>query len=154
MLKQKNSWRRVAAPLAALVLSGTALTVAVAAPAAAATCSGSEIDRKTVKSSSGTPWADLIVYYSSSSQKNCALLTNRTSSARSMSVMISRCRKGTGGSGQTFCTPIESVSDSGTFSSYAGPVITPPAEGYCILVEGYIKVGSVEKYPEIQGHCG
>ena len=153
MLTQKNAWRRTAAPLAALVLSGAALTTVTASPAAAATCSGSLIETKNIKNGD-TIYAKLKVYYNSSTKKNCALVTNEIGGSRYMMAAIARCSEGTGSGPGDICSVEAWNSDSDYYEYYAGPVYTIPAAGHCILAEGYIRVGSFEKSVFIDGHCG
>lgn len=153
MLIRKHSWRRAAAPLGLLLLSGAALTVTAAAPAtAAAVCAGSEIESKTARTSSGKIIAELIVYYSSSTKKNCAVMYNRTGETREVSVSIDLCRSGTG-DGTEFCDMYGGSTDSGNYRYYAGPVYTPPASGICIYAQGWIENGSSGKFLTIDGHC-
>jgi len=123
------------AATAAVIASG--VVFAPAASAAAYGCDGSEIDTYPVKTSGGTQYATIHLFYDSSTGKNCAVtvVTAAGGAGTSETTManISECS----GTTLTSCVggAITNKADVGSYSSYAGPVSVPGA-GHCILVSG------------------
>lgn len=160
--------RRVTSILAGiLLLLGGSFILAPSASAAATGaygCSGSEIDTYQVKTTGGTVYGNVHLYYDSSTGKNCAV--NVATSAGGYGtptfkfVMLVKCVAGTvAGSTCTQDTYSQDPSTTGvTYSQYAGPV-NLSAAGRCISVTGIISLSSgptssQATYTGKATHCG
>lgn len=121
----------------------------------AAGCSGTRIEHIPVKYGSST-YGYLDVYYNSATGKNCAM-TRTTGAAYGnasyIDVYLARCTQTSSGS---TCTVDSSVTDSGAFRYYAGPV-SLSAANRCIFADGFIiyngKAAYARTYPAAS-HCG
>lgn len=144
------------AVLASVPASGSAAQQAPrAAPAAAGSCSGSLIERVPV-SGGGKKIGTLVVYYDSSTGKNCARLNHGSKTwgkKRLTYVYLAKCKQKS--SGHT-CTIANAEHDKGKFKYYAGPVRLR-AKDHCIFATGYIKYNgtyhTARTYPAAS-HCG
>ena len=148
--------RMLVAPLAALMLVGSALALATAAPASAATgpCSGVLVSRTDV-TLDGRSYGTLDVYYDSAKKKNCARTVNGTGVETHMSVFISVCWGSLPCSRDDLDNPNSTNFDSGDYTYYAGPVYTrTESDGRCIHAFGVIDVGSRSASAVKNGHCG
>lgn len=97
-----------------------------------ATCPGNEVSGfpKSLKNSLGELAGSLHLWYSSANNgTNCAKVYDDASGSHSMSVSI-RTENGT------------PMTDSGTFSTYAGGVVVTGTNGKCIYVSGNLSLGS------------
>ncbi|MFJ3716678.1 hypothetical protein [Streptomyces sp. NPDC090057] len=120
---------------AAIAASG--VVFAPAASAAAYGCAGSEIDTYAVKTSGGTQYSTIHLFYDSSTGNNCAVNVATTAggygTAEKTMVNISVC------SGTTLSScvggQITNKADVGNYQYYAGPV-SVHAANHCILVSG------------------
>ncbi|AYL37322.1 hypothetical protein ACG2OD_17560 [Streptomyces sp. PDY-4] len=144
--------RRTLATAAALTLSFTALGVATAPGAFAATagaseygCPGSLIDTYNTPAS-GEVWGQLRLYYSSANGgTNCAVLLAKKYYGKShyMEVGINI----TGSSNNKL--------DYGAYSYYAGPVTVTSTNGHCIDLGGGEDNGGIWAGRSLKGvHCG
>ncbi|CAM5449962.1 hypothetical protein ACFYZI_18585 [Streptomyces griseorubiginosus] len=119
----------------AVIASG--MVFAPAASAAGYGCAGSEIDTYPVKTSGGTQYATIHLFYDSSTGNNCAVTVATTAGGYGTSettmASISEC------SGTTLTSCVDGAitrkADAGSYQYYAGPVSVPGA-GHCILVSG------------------
>jgi hypothetical protein len=115
----------------------------VVAPAAQATtaakpvpvCPGTELHRdglpKPLKNQLGEQAGTLRLWYSGANGgTNCAKVTSDGANTRSISVSIRT---------ETMSTP---VTDSGSFTTYAGGVVVTGTAGKCIYVSGSLSLGS------------
>ncbi|GHA62868.1 hypothetical protein GCM10010330_14280 [Streptomyces tendae] len=120
--------------LAVLASTASVLGLAVvgapsasAAAAGAYGCTGAEIDTYPVKTSSGSTWGTVHLYYNASNGQNCAVTVKSayvgTPSLTAIYLNV------TGGG--------DSDSDSGNYSSYAGPA-SISAAGRCISINGVV----------------
>jgi hypothetical protein len=126
---------------------------------AATSCRGSLIESKPLKKGS-TKYGSLDVYYDASKRKNCAKTVNATHVGRYVSVLILRCKAGTGTTADN-CNERDEPNDTNydegwNYSQYAGPVWTDGvSSGLCILAIGAIQVKDRDYiFAEIGGHCG
>ncbi|MFJ3421021.1 hypothetical protein ACIPN8_32285 [Streptomyces sp. NPDC086082] len=123
------------AATAAIVASG--VVFAPAASAAGYGCAGSEIDTYPVKTSGGTQYATIHLYFDSSTDRNCAVTVvtaaGGSGTAETTMASISECS----GTTLTSCVggAITTKADAGSYASYAGPV-SVPGGGHCVLVSG------------------
>lgn len=150
-----------------LLLLGGSLVMAPSASAAATGaygCAGSQIDSYQVKTSGGTVYGNVHLYYDSATGRNCAV--NVATSAGKYGtptfkfVMIVKCVAGTAaGSTCVQDTYVQDPSTTGvTYSQYAGPV-SISAAGRCISVTGIISLTSGPSSGQAQfnskaTHCG
>ncbi|WP_410567817.1 hypothetical protein [Amycolatopsis sp. cmx-4-61] len=123
----------VVAGVVAAALAVVPATQAVAAPVA--TCPGTEIHDyglpKPLSNSIGEQAGVLRLWYSSANGgTNCAKVYDNVSGSHPMSVSIRTER---------MTTP---VTDSGTYSTYAGGVVVTHTDGLCIYVSGTLSLGS------------
>ncbi|MCF6474624.1 hypothetical protein FAF44_40535 [Nonomuraea sp. MG754425] len=123
--------RSIASAAGTLALAG-ALVAVVQAPASAAGCTGTHLDNWSIRG------GYIAVYYNSSTGRNCAMTyTNTPGKKQYISVTIS--------------TSGDSDHDSGSFTTYAGPV-SVYAKGKCISFQG-----RVQNYPTegvVDVYCG
>ena len=139
----------------AVLVASAPLVTATAAGAAQASCQGSRIEHLPVKTSGGSVYGYLDIYYANAMGVNCAQLNsygNLRGVKKKMSVAIVSCgkptSKGVCGSGNPYRL------DKGTYSQYAGPVALP-AKAKCIQVLGAISYkGSVANRDTGAFHCG
>ncbi|MEE1739974.1 hypothetical protein [Streptomyces sp. BE147] len=155
----KRIFARIA--MVAAMLAG-GLFFSPAAHAAGYGCGGSEIDSYAVKTSGGTVYGYIHLYYDSSTGKNCAVnvatAAGGAGTATVKNVYMARCVAGsTAGKG---CSVDLTLYDppfgsSTKFTSYAGPV-SFNAAGRCILIGGAIvsPAGNVGSYSSLATHCG
>ncbi|MFJ2030227.1 hypothetical protein [Streptosporangium sp. NPDC087985] len=128
---------------AAALIGATAVPLTLTAtPAAAASCSGSHIDHLAVKTSGGSVYGYLDLYYGSG--VNCAQLNRSVdygvaSNGQNMGMIVQMwaCAKGSSSSSCT-SNALDHDSDSGHFSYYAGP-ITVNGTNRCIKVQASIQ---------------
>jgi hypothetical protein len=125
----------VVAGVVAAAFTAVPATQAVAAPAAVTTCPGTEIHNyglpKLLSNSIGEQAGVLRLWYSGANGgTNCAKVYDNASGSHSMSVSIRT---------QLMPSP---VTDSGTFSTYAGGVVVTGTDGLCIYVSGNLSLGS------------
>ncbi|MEV5736319.1 hypothetical protein [Streptomyces sp. NPDC052292] len=157
--------RRIASVLTGiLLLLGGSFILAPSASAAGYGCGGSEIDTYQVKTSGGSVYGNIHLYYDSSTGKNCAV--NVATSAGGYGtptfkfVMLVKCVAGTSaGSTCTQDTYVQDPTSTGVnYSQYAGPV-NISAAGRCISVVGVISLtsgpsSSQAQYTSNATHCG
>ncbi|MFD6494652.1 hypothetical protein ACFV99_39395 [Streptomyces sp. NPDC059944] len=123
------------AGIIAIMASG--VIFAPTASAAGYGCAGSEIDTYPVKTSGGTQYATIHLFYNSSTGNNCAVTVATTAGGYGTSdttmVNISVCS----GTTLTSCVggAITNKAQVGEFQYYAGPV-SVSAANHCILVSG------------------
>jgi hypothetical protein len=128
----------------ALTFAGLTFAAAPAAQAAGYGCDGTQIDSYAVKTSTGTTYGYLYLYYSSANGgTNCAVTVDTyfgSGVKKWMEVNIYRCVAGKK-AGQR-CDIIDtfdgSNSDFGNYYSYAGPRSVTGTASRCIMVEGRI----------------
>ncbi|MGK3206561.1 hypothetical protein [Amycolatopsis sp. MEPSY49] len=129
-----RSFVRKFAVVAGVVVAGVVVAPVTQAQAATvATCPGSEVSGfpKSLKNSLGELAGSLHLWYSSANGgTNCAKVYDDMSGSHSMSVSIRRSDQST------------PVTDSGTFSTYAGGVVVTGTNGKCIYVSGNLSLGS------------
>ena len=123
----------VVAGVVAAAFAAVPATQAVAAPVA--TCPGTEIHNyglpKLLSNSLGEQAGVLRLWYSTANGgTNCAKVYDNASGSHSMSVSIRR---------ENMTTP---VTDSGTFSTFAGGVVVTHTDGLCIYVSGSLSLGT------------
>ncbi|GAA1940473.1 hypothetical protein [Kitasatospora viridis] len=148
------------APIIAVLLFATGMAAFTTGSAQAATgCSGTLIDTYPAYNG-GTVWANVYLYYDSSTGDNCAV-TQSTSAggygvSKPMNVYLTRCNETTQSNTCTTSSVNQTVHDAGNYAYYAGPV-SINAAGHCILVSGeetYDGVTvSADSHP-IASHCG
>ena len=132
--------------------------MAPSASAAGYGCPGSQIDTYAIKSSGGTTYGTVHLYYNSSTGSNCAVaVANSTGGSGQAgwfrSVAIMRCAETTPGGP---CTTVSGTykNDAGYYLQYAGPV-TVTAAGKCIKVYGAMhKDGAYAEGYSKAAHCG
>ncbi|MFC4337565.1 hypothetical protein [Salininema proteolyticum] len=145
---------RAVLALASIVAAIGFTTVATAAPAAAAGPCGSsyaQVGHYPIKSSSFGTVGYIDVYWSSTTQRNCAVMDSVGVSrgfARYKMALI-----------YPSSSPREADIDAGDFKYYAGPVYTPRGynmSGECITVKGAVKMpdGSAPDRQLSNVHCG
>ena len=154
---RRREVRRIFGMLAATIaMLASGLMFAPAASAAGYGCSGSEIDTYAVKTSGGTQYATIHLYYDSSSGNNCAVTVATAAggygTADTTMVNISVCS----GTTLTSCVSgeITHKAQAGNFQYYAGPV-SVYAANHCILVSGSRNHNGVvagNQYGPV--HCG
>ncbi|MFG1674424.1 hypothetical protein [Micromonospora sp. NPDC049282] len=132
---------RRAGVLAVGLVTLAASALITAAPAQAATsCSGTVTYSKTV-SRSGSPIAELIIYYNSSNGgTNSACFYHRGVSygkSALTGVQIARCAQSSG-EGRTCNFDALSNPDEGIYSSYAGPVGVTGTANNCVSAKGWL----------------
>lgn len=125
---------RIVAVFSALfAIAGFSLVSAPAASAAGYGCSGSLIAQKSIRTTENVQFGVLNVYYDSSTGVNCAAAVKYAAGGAGTpsqtSVSIYRCVAGSAPGSS--CYTDDSDSDSGSFSSYAGPA-SVYAAGRCI----------------------
>ncbi|WP_206793161.1 hypothetical protein [Amycolatopsis sp. MtRt-6] len=123
------------AVVAGVVAAACTAVPATQAVAAVATCPGTEIRNyglpKLLSNSLGEQAGVLRLWYSSANGgTNCAKVYDNMSGSHPMSVSIRTER---------MTTP---VTDSGTFSTYAGGVVVTRTDGLCIYVSGSLSLGT------------
>lgn len=127
-------------------------------------CSGSEIDTYQVKTTGGTVYGNVHLYYDSSTGRNCAVNVATSAGAYGTPtfkfVMLVKCVSGTSaGSTCVQDTYSQDPSTTGiTYSQYAGPV-NISAAGRCISVTGIVSLtsgptASQASYSSKATHCG
>ncbi|GHF93989.1 hypothetical protein GCM10017667_25090 [Streptomyces filamentosus] len=151
---------RIMATIAALAsILGFALISAPAASAGGYGCSGGLIATYPVKTSSGTIFGNIHVYYDSSTGRNCAVTVKTTAggygTSSFVSVTLAVCKTSTPGA---FCDSAgqPTAYEGDHFNYYAGPV-SVYAAGRCIHLYG--QVSSVAPIATGQSgsggvHCG
>ncbi len=145
--------RTAALTVLTLLLS---LFVASGSASAAGECGGSRISTYPIVKS-GVKIAQLEIYYSSATGRNCALTRHMGPTAGvylKTFVSLSSCRETRPGGGT--CTSIQHDENEGTFRSYAGPV-SVYGKGKCIAAFGWIKASNGVTYTAAStwpGHCG
>lgn len=133
----------------------TAVQLAVAPDASAATCSGTRIAHKPIRasaSSTSTVIGYLDVYYNSSNGYNCARTVHAGPAEgvrRNTAVVLYRCIQVNPGNG---CTLDHSVNDTGNYAYYAGPV-SLWAGTHCISVYGDIFWNGAYRTQSADGFC-
>ncbi|WP_306311701.1 hypothetical protein [Streptomyces hydrogenans] len=155
------------------VLTGILLLLAgsfVMAPSASAAatgaygCGGSQIDSYQVKTSGGSVYGNVYLYYDASTGKNCAVNVATAAGGYGTPtfkfVMIVKCVAGTtAGSTCVQDTYVQDPSTTGiTYSQYAGPV-SISAAGRCISVTGINSLtsgpsSSQASFSSKATHCG
>ncbi|MER7368510.1 hypothetical protein ACI2LC_18740 [Nonomuraea wenchangensis] len=141
---------------AALLGASIAPLALAAAPAQAASCSGSQINSIAVKNSSGTTYGTLKLYYNSSTGNNCAQLDRVVNYGTKKGMILSLYACGNGWSVSKCHQDFYDIGqDSGQFGQYAGPV-TVYGKGRCIQVEASVQAGnnSWANYHSPVFHCG
>lgn len=154
-MKFKKSLARFA--VVASIAAGC-VSIAPAAHAGGYGCSGSQIDSYTVKTSGGTQYGTIFLYYDSSTGKNCAASVRTSAGGYGtsawMNVNLYKCAETTPGNGCT--TTSVQDHDAGNYAYYAGPVEVSAA-GHCISVDSTIKRtdGSLaQRWVNTGVHCG
>ncbi|MEV6111230.1 hypothetical protein AB0L59_01630 [Streptomyces sp. NPDC052109] len=149
--------RKIVAILASVAaVIGFSILSAPAASAAGYGCSGNQIDSYSVKTSGGSQYATIYLYYDSSTGKNCAVTVSTSAggygSSKPMGAWLYVCTQ-TSPSGT--CSTTTTQGDSGNYAYYAGPV-SVYAAGHCILVDGSDQWNGVTAYGSSGGasHCG
>ncbi|MFV8187531.1 MULTISPECIES: hypothetical protein [unclassified Streptomyces] len=115
----------------AIGLTVTATPIASAATQDAYGCAGTQVGTHNIKDTDGTVWGSIYVYYSSANGgTNCAVNVSKVyvGQPHHMEVHLFLGSK--------------VVSDSGTYSSYAGPVRVTGADGKCIDITGEVDAPS------------
>ncbi|MDO0934664.1 hypothetical protein QQY66_24380 [Streptomyces sp. DG2A-72] len=122
----------------ALFIGG--LVMAPTASAAGYGCSGNLIDTYDVKTSGGVKYGVVYLYYSTANGgTNCAVTVDTyfgTSTTKHMAIFIGRCAAGSV-EGQS-CSQDQYTSDSGRYTSYAGPRSVTGAASRCVTLNGVI----------------
>ncbi|MET7675684.1 hypothetical protein [Streptomyces seoulensis] len=135
--------RRVIATIGAIfaVIAG-GIAFAPTASAAGYGCSGNLIDTYPAKTTGGTQYGVVQLYYSTANGgTNCAVLIDTyfgSGVAKSMNVGIYRCVAGTTAGGNCDGKNFDLHQlDSGTYTSYAGPVSVTGTSSRCISLLAY-----------------
>lgn len=105
--------------------------------AQAAGCSGYLINRTVAKTSSGVTVGELVVYYNSSTGKNCARMNHLGPTygvTDGTYVLLKRCANGTG---PDVCWAEDEKYSLGDYAYYAGPVEIY-APNNCVGAQGYV----------------
>jgi hypothetical protein len=122
-----------AAAVFALLIS--ALVFAPSASAAGYGCSGNLINTYDVKTSAGTKYGQINLYYSTADGgTNCAVVVDTywgSNVVKSFYIGIQRCPAGT--TAGTYCTGTV-IPDSGHYYSYAGPVSVTSTADRCVRI--------------------
>ncbi|GAA1182567.1 hypothetical protein F4556_001523 [Kitasatospora gansuensis] len=122
----------------ALIISG--FTFAPAASAGTYGCGGSLVDTYDVRTSGGTKYGQVNLYYSTADGgTNCAVTIDTyfgSGVSKDMNVVVVKC---VAGSAQgSMCDVGDSRIDRGYYSWYAGPVAVTGTASRCVRVLGYI----------------
>ncbi|WP_326944149.1 MULTISPECIES: hypothetical protein [unclassified Amycolatopsis] len=122
------------AVVAGVVVAATLVAVPGAEAAPVTTCPGTELHKeglpKPLKNQLGEQAGTLRLWYSSANGgTNCAKVYDDASGSHSMSVSIRTDTSAT-------------VTDSGTFSTFAGGVVVTGTNGHCIYVSGSLSLGT------------
>ncbi|MEU0567151.1 hypothetical protein ABZ297_17425 [Nonomuraea sp. NPDC005983] len=119
---------------AAALIGATVVPLTIAAPASAASCSGSQVDSIPVKRS-GKTYGTLKLYWNGSTGTNCARLDRVVDygTKSGMILQLWACAKGTPSTAACHRSSIHDE-DSGQFGQYAGPV-SVKGKGKCIVVQ-------------------
>ncbi|KKD09679.1 hypothetical protein TN53_02115 [Streptomyces sp. WM6386] len=133
--------------------------MAPSASAAGYGCPGSQIDTYAVKTSGGTTYSNIYLYYDSATGTNCASNVRTsaggygTSNPQAIDVQIWRCVAGsTPGAACTADTPIDG--DYGYYQYYAGPVDVT-ASNRCITIFAQTRHNDVWAKRTLNAvHCG
>lgn len=130
---------------------------ATAAPAGAYGCAGNQVDTYSVKTTGGTVYGTIHLYYDSSTGLNCAVSVANSAGGygtkTEKTIDLFLCDPGTK-AGQ-ICPVYETSSDGGNYAYYAGPV-TMHAAGQCIALDSNIRSPSgTWAYVQTDAvHCG
>lgn len=137
--------------LAIVAAPSASATTTTASSAAAYGCSGTEIDSYAVKTSGGTTFGTIHLYYDSSTGRNCAVNVANAAGGYG-TYTIKNVYLGVYG-GTTVYDP--AFGSTTKYANYAGPV-SVSAPGKCILVGGVIQspAGTIASYSSEATHCG
>ncbi|MER5629395.1 hypothetical protein [Streptomyces nitrosporeus] len=112
-----------------------------------------------MKTSSGTLYGNIYVYYDSSTGRNCAVTVKNSTggygSTSWTSVTLAVCKTSTAGS-PCYTDGQPTVTDGGYYKQYAGPV-SVSAAGKCIKLFGQISADTpiaTGQSPSYGVHCG
>lgn len=154
----RGNWiRRSAMVIAAMsigIIGSTGIASADSAMVAGAYgCAGGEIDTYNVKTSGGSVYGQIHLYYDSATGKNCAVTVKNAAGGAGVAtrteVYIMPCDT------NNPCRGSKWVQDVGNYTSYAGPV-SIAAQNKCLFIDGYIysAAGVYASFQASGVHCG